>query len=129
MAHSTSSYSEDLRQRVVEARCKGLKVREIIELFQVSESSVRRWMAQHRKTGNVTPKQRGGYKQPKIKDFAKFEAFAKERAHMTLKQMKAHWEDEVNEMDLSRALKRMGWTRKKRASATGNAMKRNGRRS
>jgi transposase len=55
----------------------------------------------------------------------KFEAFAKANAHSTLKQMRAKWEGEVSEMCLSRALKRLGWTRKKNSSPTVNATEKN----
>lgn len=127
MAHSTKSYSEDLRQRVVEARFSGESVSAVSDRFQVSQDSVRRWVARHQKTGSVSASRRGGYRPPKIEDMEKFEAFAKAHAHSTLSQMKERWEGEVSEMCLSRTLKRLGWTRKKSSTTTANAMKRNAR--
>ncbi len=65
----------------------------------------------------------------------KFEAFARAHAHSTLAQMQAHWERlapaeaGVSLMCLSRALKRLGWTRKKSSIPTANATKRSGKRS
>jgi transposase len=130
MAHSTKSYSEDLRQRVVEARLSGKSVVEVAELFQVSRDCVRRWAIQYRETGSYSShRRRGGYKKSKIEDMAKFEAFARAHAHSTLAQMQAHWEEEVSLMCLSRALKRLGWTRKKSNTPTANATKRNVKRS
>src|SRR5271163_410445 len=123
MAHSTKSYSNDLRERVVKARLSGISVEDVSEMFQVSRDCVYRWVKRHRESGNAHPKRRGGYKKPKITDMVKFEAFAKAHAHSTLTQMKEKWEGDVSEMSVSRALKRLGWTRKKSIIITANAMK------
>lgn len=128
MAHSTKSYSVDLRKRVVNARASGMSVAEVSSMFQVSADSVYRWVAQHKNAGSITPKQRGGYKKPKIQDMEKFEAFAKAHAHSTLMHMKERWEGEVSEMCLSRTLKRLGWTRKKNKRTTANATRKNAKR-
>ena len=123
MAHSTKSYSNDLRHRVVAARLSGMSASEVSVMFQVSKDSVYRWVKQHKSFGSVAPKQRGGYKPPKITDMEKFERFAKAHAHSTLTRMKEKWEGEVSEMCISRTLKRLGWTRKKNRRTTANAMK------
>jgi transposase len=129
MAHSTKSYSVDLRHRVVAARLSGMSVAEVSALFQVSRDSVYDWVKQHKNAGDVSPKQRGGYKKPKITDMEKFEAFAKAHAHSTLTRMKEQWEGEVSEMCLSRTLKRLGWTRKKNKRTTANATRESAKRS
>ena len=129
MAHSTKSYSNDLRQRVVEARLSGMSADAVAVTFQVSRDCVYRWVAQYHNTGSIAPKQRGGYKQPKITDMEKFEAFAKAHAHSTLTRMKERWEGEVSEMCLSRTLKRLGWTRKKNKPTTANATRSSAKRS
>ena len=104
MRHSTKSYSEDLRQRVVSAYLSGLLQQEVADRFSVSIDSVRRWVKRYRQTGRVDAKQRGGRKPSKITDMAKFEAFAKAHAHCTLKQMKEKWEGDVSEMCISLSL-------------------------
>ena len=129
LSHSTKSYSDDLRRLVVEARLSGESEAEISATYQVSHDCVRRWVIQYRETGSYSSKQRGGYKKPKILDSAKFEAFAQAHAHSTLAQMQAHWEEEVSLMCLSRALKRLGWTRKKSNTTTANALSRSVKRS
>lgn len=129
MAHSTKSYSLDLRQRVVDARLSGMTVDDVSTTFQVSADSVYRWVKQHKNAGSVSPKQRGGYKKPKIMDMEKFEAFAKAHAHSTLTRMREQWESEVSEMCLSRTLKRLGWTRKKNKRTTANATRKSAKRS
>ena len=127
MAHSTKSYSEDLRLRVVKARLGGKSVSEIVTLYDVDDNSIYRWVERYEATGSVAARQRGSGRKPKIQDMAKFEAFARVHAHSTLKQMQAAWEDEVSLMCLSRALKRLGWTRKKSNTTTANATKRSAR--
>lgn len=124
MRHSTKSYSEDLRKRVVSARLSGMKVSAVAALYQVDDNSVYRWVARYHETGSYTGKRRGHGRPSKIADMAKFEAFAKAHAHCTLKQMKEKWEGDVSEMCISRALKRLGWTRKKSRRTTGNVTSR-----
>ena len=125
MAHSTKSYSNDLRARVVTARLSGVTVADVSAMFQVSRDCVYRWVSLYQETGSTCPKRRGGYKQPKIRDMGKFEAFAKAHAHSTLTRMKEQWEGDVSEMSMSRALKRLGWTRKKNTATTANATRQN----
>ena len=55
-----SSYSVDLRERVVAAFCSGLSRAETAVRFRVSESSVQRWARLKRQTGGVAPKPMGG---------------------------------------------------------------------
>jgi transposase len=129
MAHSTKSYSNDLRERVVKARLSGMSVAEVVECFSVDDNSVYRWVSQYKQTGSFLPKKRGGYKKPKIQDMQKFEAFAKAHAHSTLARMREQWDTEVSEMSLSRSLKRLGWTRKKNKPTTANAIPSNAKRS
>jgi transposase len=56
-------YSEDLRQRVVDAytRKEGTQ-EELAVRFEVSLSSVSRWIGQHRATASVAPKVNPGGK-------------------------------------------------------------------
>jgi transposase len=102
---------------------------EVARLFQVSEDSVNRWTKQHRARGDVVPKQRGGYRPKKIVDMAQLEAFAKAHAYATLAQMQERWEGDVSTMCISRALKRLGWTRKKNKRTTANATRKSAKNS
>ena len=52
MRHSTKSYSEDLRKRVVAGRLCGMKVSEVMALYQVDDNSVYRWVARYKETGS-----------------------------------------------------------------------------
>jgi transposase len=124
MRHSTKSYSDDLRERVVKARLSGKSVPEVAEIFDVSKDCIFRWVARYQETGSYASAKRGGAKKSKIQDMEKFSEFVQANAHCTLKQMKEKWEDELSEMALSRALKKLGITRKKSPRSTANAMKR-----
>ncbi len=116
------SYSDDLRERVVSSRLKGMSVSEASEVYGIHRNCVYRWTARHASTGSVSAYMRGGRKKGKIQDMEKFLKFAEAHAHSTLKQMASAWEDEVSEMTMSRTLRKIGWSRKKRLIVTSNAM-------
>ena len=59
---STRSYSSDLRGRVIRCVEGGLSTRAAAERFDVSVSSVIRWMRRYRDSGVAEAKPRGGYK-------------------------------------------------------------------
>jgi len=117
------AYSDDLRKRVVEARLSGMSVQEVCILFSVDDNSVYNWVNRHRKTGSYSSLRRGGVKPCTIKDDEKFRSFAEANAYCTLKQMAEVWEDEVSIFALSRKLRKLGITRKKRPTATASATK------
>lgn len=116
------AYSDDLRKRVVEARLSGMSVKEVCALFSIDDNSVYNWVNRHRETGSYSSFRRGGVKPCTIKDDEKFRAFAEANAYLTLAQMAEKWGDEVSIFALSRKLRKMGITRKKRPTATANAM-------
>jgi len=59
----------------------------------------------------------------KIIDWDKFREFVKTHGDKTQAQMAALWEGDISARTISRALNKIGWTRKKRLTATKNAMK------
>ena len=107
------SYSEDLRKRVVRARLSGESVEDVASRFGVGRDCVYRWVALHKATGTLKPRQRGGYRQPKIQDMEKFRKFAEVHQGSLLTEMAEAWGGGVSVMCISRTLKRMGWSRKK----------------
>ena len=54
--------SEDLRRRIVEARQAGAGSVEVSERFRVSRRTVARLFGQYERTGELSPKQIGGYR-------------------------------------------------------------------
>lgn len=57
-------YSRDLRERVVRSVEAGASCREAAAAFEVSPSSVIRWVARWRQTGSVAAKLMGGKRSP-----------------------------------------------------------------
>ena len=60
------SYSLDLRERVVAGRAKGQSAEELAKLFGICKRSVERYWQRQQGTGNVAPKQRGGYRRSRL---------------------------------------------------------------
>ena len=60
----TRPYSDDLRERVVASMRAGESCRSVAERFGVAPSSVVKWTDRARRTGSVSPAQRGGYRRP-----------------------------------------------------------------
>ena len=52
--------SIDLRQKVIDSHKKGVKIGEIAEKFEVSDSFVRKLIKRHQETGGVEPKPHSG---------------------------------------------------------------------
>ena len=63
----------------------------------------------------------------KITDWEKFREFAKTNGDKTQVEMASFWDGEISSRTISRALKKIGFTRKKRPTATRSGMKSNGR--
>src|SRR5215208_4522706 len=113
------AYSEDLRKKIVEAvEKRGMKKSEAARLFGVSLSSVKRYVRKFRQGSSLSPGKAPG-KRPKIDECASrlLEADLKERPFAKLRQrceyLRALAGLRVSRSTLCRALKRMGFTRKK----------------
>jgi transposase len=108
-------YSYDLRQKVIEAiELDGLKKSEASELFNISRNTINLWFQRKTQTGDVQakPRQASGRRQ-KITDWQKFRAFVQEHGDKTQVEMAQLWEGEVSDRTISRALQKIGFTRKK----------------
>ena len=96
---------------------------EVSQAFRIGYSSLKRWVKQHRETGNVSAQQ--GYQQGhshKITDWDAFQAFVTEHGDKTQAEMAQLWPDEISEDTIGRGLKHIAFTRKKRATPTANGM-------
>ena len=122
-----NAYSEDLRKKIVDALRRGATKTEAARSFGVSRSSVKRYAKLADEGLPLTPKRRPGLK-PKLDETARklLEADMEERPCATLSERREYLRGavgvSVSESTLSRALKRLGWSRKKdrweRQSAT-----------
>ena len=122
------AYSEDLRQKIVEAlERRRMNKSEAARAFGVSLSSVKRYAKAVREGRSLSPGTAPG-KRPKLDEKARrlLEANVEERPFAKLKDRQEYLERvagvRVSESTLSRALRQMGFGRKKgrwvRVSAT-----------
>ena len=112
------AYSEDLRERVVRAVVVGTPRGGVAALFAVSIPTIERWLRLKRETGSVAPRPLLG--PPAVKTNALLAALPErlaERADATLEEQCTWWHEvsgvEVSTATMSRALTRLGWSRKK----------------
>ena len=107
------SYSKDLRERAVKYRLNGHTLEETSEIFNVGTSAVSRWVKQYKEKGDLSNKPLNrGYKKTnpeKLKDYVK--------KHPDAYQREIAEEFNCSIMAVSKALKRLGITRKKRQNA------------
>ena len=108
-------YSYDLRQKVIQAiELDGMKKSEASQVFQISRNTIDLWLKRRAETGDfqAKPKQPPGNGH-KITDWDKFRTFAKVHGDKTQAEMAALWEGDISARTLSRALQKVGLTRKK----------------
>jgi transposase len=108
-------YSDDFRQKVMQAiELDGLKKSEASQLFNISRNTINLWCQRKAKTGEIKAKPRQEAQQRgKIDDWEKFRAFVKANSDKTQVQMVELWEGEISQRTISRALQKIGYTRKK----------------
>jgi transposase len=114
------AYSTDLRQRIITAVQAGEAKSAVARRFCVERSTVRRYFQQWERTGSLAPRPIPG--DPPAIPPAQFPALLAQLTRMpdaTLEQHCERWEHEqgvrVSISTMSRAQRRAGWTRKKRA--------------
>src|SRR5215207_5254540 len=121
-----NAYSEDLREKIVEALRRGMGKSEAARTFSVSLSSVKRYAKLVEEGRSLAPKKRPGSK-PKLDQRASklLEEDLKGRPFITLQQRCEYlWvvaSVEVSRSTVCRAIKRMNSTRKKGGDQLQNA--------
>lgn len=124
-------YSIDLRERVLQALSGGMSKMAAHRTFDVSRPTIDRWLTLRRETGTLAPRA-PLHSRPRALEGAAFEEFARRHADATLSEMARAWHEEkgvnLSTMSFSRALCRLGWTRKKRVGATPSATRRRAKR-
>lgn len=112
------AYSEDLRERVVRAVAIGTPRDEVAATFAVSVPTIERWLRLKRETGRLAPKPVPGPVAVKTEAvMAALPARLVEHADATLAEQCCWWSEAsgvtVSTATMSRALTRLGWSRKK----------------
>lgn len=113
---------------MLDAFDSGHRKSHVSRLFNISRNTINLWLKRREETGSVSAiraYRRGP--QGKIADLEAFRAFATEYGDLTQKGMAAQWREPISDHAISKALRRIGFTRKKRVMAIKRAMKRNGR--
>jgi transposase len=112
------AYSQDLRQQVLRAVDTGQSREEIIEHFQVSRATIKRYVKQRRETGTVLPRpipgrpsKKGAALQMGVQELLEAHPEASQQEYCQW------WEAEhgmhVSRASMSRAIHAIGWMRSK----------------
>ena len=106
-------YAQDLRDRVLAAYDRGMKTKQIADLFQVSPAWARRVKQRRRETGETTPRPMGGATVVKI-DPVRLAELVRQQPDATIKELHARLGVECSESAVGMALKRLGLSFKKK---------------
>lgn len=112
-------YSQDLRNRILAAYDRGMKTKQIAELFQVSRAWARRVKQRRRESGEMTPRPMGGATVIKV-DMDRLAALVQKHPDATIKELHAMLRADCSESAVYMALRRLGLTFKKRRSTRQN---------
>jgi transposase len=126
------AYSTDLKERLVRAVANGLPMREAARRFAVAVTTVKRAVVQQRETGSLAYKPSPG--RPRAISRAQeplLLARLQAEPDATVLEHCAWWAEEqgqlLSEATMWRALRRLGWTQKKRHWQPVSATKRSAR--
>ena len=122
-------YSYDLRQKVIQAiELDGMSQNQAAKAFHISRSTINLWCQRQASTGDCKAKpnlpQGNGHK---ITDWEKFREFVKVNGEKTQAEMAKLWDGEISDRTISRALIKIGVTRKKKLMGIENDLKRKGK--
>lgn len=110
-----AAYSQDLRDRVLAARDRGMKTRQVADTFAVSPAWVRRVVQRRRDHQETTPRPRGGATVVKI-DLDRLRELVKDHPDATARELHAMLAVSCSVSAVDAALRRAGLTFKKRRS-------------
>lgn len=116
-------YSYDLRQKAMDALERGERKSDICRLLNISRNTLDIWLKRIEEIGDceaITGFQTGN--RHKITDWERFRAFAQEHGDKTQSRMAQLWGDQQN---ISDALAKIGFSRKKTFTVIKNEMKSN----
>ena len=109
------SYSQDLRDRVIAARDRGLKTKQVSALMEVSGSWIRRVMQRRRENGQTSPRPRGGATVVPL-DRERLRELVNAQPDATTKELHQRLGIACSMSAVGAAIKRLGFTLKKRRS-------------
>jgi transposase len=110
-----AAYSLDLRKKVMQAIEEGMSISNASRTFKVSRNSIYLWQKRLQEQGSLEATT--GYHNPhnrQIKDLSHFAEFVSSRRDWTQQELGDAYG--VSAKVVGRALKKLGWTRKKSLS-------------
>ena len=119
-------YSYDLRTKAINAIKRGESKTNVSRMFHISRNTLDLWLKREQETGDyqaILNYQQGN--RHKITDWQRFREFAKQHGDKTQAQMAKLWGDNVTQQNISDALGKIGFSRKKKLTAIENEMKAN----
>ncbi len=121
-----SPYSYDLRTKAIEGVERGETKASVCRTFGISRSTLHLWLTRKEETGDyqaITGFQKGyGHK---ITDWETFESFVRDHQDKTQAELAKLWGDDLTQQNISDAIQKLGWTRKKRPMVTVKETKNN----
>lgn len=122
------AFSIDLRERVIASVDNGTHIDEAVKIFKVGRRTIYEWIELRNKTGSLKAKtgfQKGHSHQ--IKDLDQFKIFAHANQQFSAPQLAIKWKEvtgtQVSENVILRALKKVGFTSKKKLFNTSKQIK------
>lgn len=109
-----ASYSYDLRTKVINAIDGGMGKTQASRIFQMSRNTIDTWLKKREETGDYQGKvgYQKGYN-PKIADLEEFQRFVQVNGSKTQAEMAEAWAEQISDRTIGKALKKIGYTRKK----------------
>jgi len=108
-----AAYSQDLRDRVIAARDRGMPTKRVAGLFAVSASWVRRVMQRRREHGETTPRPRGGATVVKV-DMQRLRQLVDEQPDATARELHRRLGIDCSVSAVDVALRRLNLSVKKK---------------
>jgi len=116
------AYSDDFRTCVIANYHQGKTTSEILSIFGIGSSTLKRWITKYRTMGHVLPQQRNTYRTRKFSD-AVLIKYVKEHPSATLEEIAQHVS--AKPQSVWSRLNLLGITRKKKHIYTKNATNNN----
>ena len=120
-----AAYSYDLRKKAIQALDEGESKTAVAKRFKIGRVTLYKWEKRSKETGDFQSKKLGnrGYNH-KITDWNAFAEFVKKHGDKTQSEVAKLWGN-ISRQTIHRALKKIGFTRKKRLMGTKKGTKKN----
>ena len=116
-----NAYSKDLRLKALAALERGMSRREVLETFDISPATLKRWLRRRREGEDLTPKHSPGRTSRILADvehrralWAQLEANDEATLERHCELFEARQGKKVSLATMSRAIRKLGWTFKRR---------------